>query len=285
MSKIFVNGYNYSSSRTQKKSRWFRWTSFFILLLIIFFAAIVALIELFPPQGIPILEYHKVNDSQTDEYTIHPRDFALQMDEIKRQGYTTISILDFLKAKKGKLTLPEKPIVISFDDGYKDNLTTALPILEERQMNMTLFVVVNRIGNGGYLSWQDLHEMERRNVEIGSHTANHLILPDETREQIEEEISKSKLLLEWNKLKTVFTLSYPNGKYSENLIEVLKRNEYLAAVTGDSGLNTFETNPYLLQRIYIPRNWFGEKFMMHEFRLRLWKAKLFTFLRIQQHKS
>jgi len=96
-----------------------------------------------------------------------------------------------------------------------------------------------------------------------------------------DEVKLSKLLMEWNGMDTIYTLSYPNGKYSSELLEVLKEEEYLAAVTGDAGLNTFETNPYLLQRINIPHPTFG----LTEFKWRLLKGRIFAQLGIAQHKE
>ena len=94
-----------------------------------------------------------------------------------------------------------------------------------------------------------------------------------------DEVHLSKLLLEWNGIHTVYAFSYPNGAYDETLPELLEQNGYLTAVTGDAGLNTFETNPYLMQRVNIPHPRFG----LFEFKLRLLKAEVFTKLRIHQH--
>ena len=241
---------------------------------------LVASVSLYPPEGMLILEYHKINDWSDDSYTVKPADFAAQLDELTAQGYTTISVLDFLKAKKGKLTLPEKPVVLSFDDGYKDNYTDMLPLLEKRGMKATVFMVTNDIGLPGYLSWDDLKDMENRGIELGSHTANHLPLNGMSPAEAADEVSKSKLMMEWKGLRTIFVLSYPNGAFTDRLPGILKENEYLAAVTGDPGLNTFDTDPYLLQRVNVPRPCLG----IWEFRLRLWKAKACARLGLLQHR-
>lgn len=220
-----------------------------------------------PAQGIPILAYHMVSDAN-NRYSIDPAIFESQMRYLKEQGYTTISLLEYAKARKGKLQLPEKPIIITFDDGYRDNYTTAVPILEKYGMKGTVFMVANEIGRKGYLTLEQLKELERRNMEIGSHTANHLPLAKLTREEKEREIEKSKLLMEWKGLKTIFFLAYPNGSYDAETIEILKANEYLGALTGNSGYNTFETDPYVLHRINMPNPWFG----MMEFKLRFMRA-------------
>lgn len=234
-----------------------------------------------PPAGIPILEYHKINDIDTDVCAIPTREFREQLQYLQEQGYQTISLLEFIKAKKGKGELPPKPIVLTFDDGYEDNYTELLPIIEPYGMKATVFMATNYIGKDGYLSWDQLRDMQSRNIEIASHTANHLPLSELAPEQAEDELKLSKLLLEWNGIHTVFFFSYPNGIYNETALQQLPANNYLGAVTGDSGLNTFDTDPFLLQRVNIPRLRFG----LAEFKLRLFKAELFTKLGLGQHNK
>ena len=244
------------------------------ILAILFFCLV-----LITPAGFPILEYHKVNDDTDDVYTVPVKKFTAQMDYLLDAGYTPISLLDYLRAKKGKQELPERPIIITFDDGYADNYTTVLPILEERGMKATMFMVTYDIGQPDYLSWDQLRDMQSRGIEIGSHTANHEPLTGLSDAQANDELKLSKLILEWNGIHTVFGFSYPNGAYDSRLPGMLQQNEYLAAVTGDAGYNTFATNPYLLQRTNIPRPRFG----LMEFRLRLFKAELLAHLGIGQH--
>ena len=76
------------------------------------------------PQGVLVLEYHHVNDDVGNDgwaYTVPVADFAEQLDYLQAEGYTTITMQDFMRAKKGKQELPAKPVVLTFDDGYEDN--------------------------------------------------------------------------------------------------------------------------------------------------------------------
>ena len=231
------------------------------------------------PQGVPILEYHMTNTTSKEVYNVPPDELEEQLSYLEQQGYTTISVLDFLRARKGKQELPAKSIILTFDDGYADNYTVLLPMLEKHGMKATVFMVTNDIGLEGYLSWDQLRDMQNRGIEIGSHTANHLPLASMDTTEANDELKLSKLLMEWNGIRTIFAFSYPNGSYNDALPDMLRQNEYLAAVTGDAGYNTFKTNPYLLQRTNIPRPRFG----LTEFKLRLLKTRLFTQLGIHQH--
>ena len=229
-------------------------------------------VHLHPAQGVLVLEYHHVADRVDDEeplaerYFVPSADFAAQLDYLKAEGYETITMLDFSKAAKGKGTLPEKPLIITFDDGYEDNYTVALPLLEERGMK-------------GYLTWDELRDMQQRGIEIGCHTADHVPLVGLSRAEQEDQVRLSKLLMEWNGIKTVFSFSYPNGSCNAEIAELLRESNYLTAVTGDAGFNTFQTDPMFLQRVNIPRPRFG----MMEFRLRLLRAELCSIFGIHQH--
>ena len=224
-----------------------------------------------PPSGFPILEYHMVTEEPrpgAEPYVVPPADFAAQLEYLLAEGYTTITPQDYARARKGKQMLPEKPVILTFDDGYEDNYRVVLPMLEERGMKAAFYVVTNDIGQPGYLTWDNLFDMERRGMEIGSHTANHIPLTTLPREKQREELHLSKLMLEWKGMKTIYSFSYPNGAYDAGVVAMLQEEEYLTAVTGEAGLNTTETNPYLLHRVNIPPPRLG----LTEFRLRLMKA-------------
>ena len=225
------------------------------------------------PAGFPILEYHMVKEDappKAKPYVVPPEDFAAQLDYLLAEGYTTITPQDYARARKGKQELPEKPIILSFDDGYEDNYRVILPMLEERGMKAVFYVVTNDIGLPGYMTWDNLFDMERRGMEIGSHTANHIPLTELPPEKQRDELRLSKLMLEWKGLKTIYSFSYPNGAYDAGIVAMLQEEEYLTAVTGDAGLNDRATNLYLLRRVNIAPPRLG----LTEFRLRLMKADI-----------
>lgn len=142
-------------------------------------------------------------------------------------------------------------------------------------MTAVVYVISNEIGKENYLTLDELKDMQRRGIEIGSHTADHLPLTtlDETTRL--KQIRDSKIFLEWSGLQTIYSLSYPNGAFNAEIIEILKQTEYLTAVTGEAGLNTLDTNPYELFRVHIRKPRFG----LTEFKLRLFKAKFFAKVR------
>ena len=134
------------------------------------------------PEGFPILEYHQVTDEVLDPvyevYNVPPAEFAAQLDYLQSEGYTTITLQDFMRVVHGKGTLPEKPIILTFDDGYKDNYTEMLPILEAHGMTAVVYVITNELGKAGYMTVDELKDMQRRGIEIGSHTSDHIPLTE-----------------------------------------------------------------------------------------------------------
>ena len=141
----------------KKRHAWKRWLGAFFALCLLAAGGLAASIAIFPPEGVLILEYHKVNDWSDDSYTVPTAEFAAQLDELSARGYTTISLLDFLRAKKGKQKLPDKPVILTFDDGYLDNYTDMLPLLDEgdsvhgdeRHRSAGLFDVGRLAGHAG----------------------------------------------------------------------------------------------------------------------------------------
>ena len=231
------------------------------------------------PEGFPILEYHQVTNEPSEPgfemYNVPPAEFAAQLDYLQAEGYTTITLKDFMYAVNGYRPLPEKPIVLTFDDGYKDNYTEMLPILEAHGMTAVIYVITNELGQKNYLKLEELKDMERRGLEIGSHTSDHLPLTSLDKIPQRRQLRESKIYLEWSGLEPICSLSYPNGAFNSELEEILREENYLTAVTGEAGLNTIETNPYELYRVHIRKPRFG----LTEFKFRLWKAELFAKLK------
>lgn len=245
-----------------------------LIVVVLFFGATAVSCLMAPPDGVLILQYHMINDTDDSAYNVPPAEFERQLAYLSEQGYTAVSLLEFAKARKGKLTLPEKPVILTFDDGYRDNYENALPLLEKYAMKATLFMVVNDIGRGKYCSWDDLKDWTEHGMELGSHTANHPELPKLDTAKKKEELEASKLLMEWRGLPTVFFLAYPYGKYDDETKVLLHNGEYLGALTGKPGLNSFATDLYELHRVNVPNPYLG----IWEFKWRLLKAQIWARL-------
>lgn len=127
--------------------------------------------------AVPILMYHRINvpsptaPEMTRRLTVHPADFARQMRWLKRHGYRTVTQGQLYDALLRGRPLGERPIMITFDDGYRDAFYKASPVLSKLGLRATAYVISGRIANGDrhFLSWGLVRALERRGIEIGSH--------------------------------------------------------------------------------------------------------------------
>ncbi len=227
---------------------------------------------LYPTGGVPILAYHQVSEVD-DIYSVTAGQFAEQMEYLAKEGYNAISLQELFAFYEGTGTLPPRPIVITFDDGYEDNYLTALPIMEKFQMKSTVFIVAGLVGTPEYLSWQQIAKMKQRQTEIGSHTLSHVALNSLAPEQQRYELLQSKKLLEQH-IGPVNFLAYPYGAFSKVTEQMLRETGYLGACSGIPGLSHKEENLYALKRINIPHPKYG----LLEFRLRLLRGVIYSKL-------
>lgn len=245
----------------------------FLLIFTLFSAIGAAWLYFFTGWGVPVLAYHKVS-SDDSIYSIDPDLFDRQMEYLAENGYTSLSLDELKEGLAGKKPLPSRPIVITFDDGYEDNYSTALPILKKYGMRAAIFIAVDRVGQPGYLSWQQINILQSQGIDIGSHTVSHQALTTLGASEWQQEIKLSKAILDRHLTKPVTFLAYPHGKFTSNMFAFSKQTGYEGAFSGITGLNFRGSNTYELKRISILRS----QFDLWSFRLRLVKANLYSLV-------
>lgn len=228
-----------------------------------------------PAAGVPILAYHQVS-LDDDIYSVTADQFEQQMSYLSENGYTPIDLQQLFDSYEGKVTLPKKPIIITFDDGYKDNFLAALPIMEKYNMRSTVFVITDLVGTPEYLSWQQIAEMQERHTEIGSHTMKHVGLGSVSADQQRIEIVGSKAALEQQLGKPIKFFAYPYGQFTSVTEQLLREAGYQGACSGIAGLNNKGVDAYALKRVNVPHPKYG----LAEFRLRLLRANIYSKLGI-----
>lgn len=226
-----------------------------------------------PKKSIMVLTYHRIN-SQTLESavpTMTPKEFENQMQFLKNHGFTSVSSEDVDKYYKGeKVKLPRKPVLITFDDGWRDNYENALPILKKYGMKATIFLVTGRIGNSDYLTWDMAKAMEKDGISFGGHTRHHINMKNHQLDEDYNEIKQSYDDITENLGMSPRTFCYPYGgaDMNHNVQKLVKKAGFdLAFASNNFGINMSNVNPYAVRRVLMPRYRF---FHMAEMILLAW---------------
>lgn len=208
---------------------------------------------------VPILMYHRINvagpstPAVSRGLTVDPVDFARQMSWLKRRGYRTVTQRELFDALFRGRPLGRRPILITFDDGYRDVFFKAAPVLSRHGFRATAYVVSGRISNGdpSFLTWPMLRALERRGIEIGSHTVSHADLTRLSTQRAYGELVTSRRALERALGHPVQSLAYPFGRYDARVVELARRAGYLLATTTRPGVRQSAGAPLELRRLRV----------------------------------
>lgn len=188
---------------------------------------------------VPILMYHRIAPEQaslpaiTRRLTVDPAEFARQMKWLASHDFRAITQRELLYALVHRRTLPRRPVVITFDDGYRNVLTHAAPVLHRLRMPAIAYVISGRLTGAGpsFLTCPELKRLERLGVEIGSHTVSHRDLRTLSAAALEEELVASRRTLERCLAHPVQWLAYPYGGFDDRVLEQARRAGYVLAMT------------------------------------------------------
>lgn len=201
----------------------------------------------------PVLMYHRVAPKLGQSpYYVSPDIFDEQMAWLRDNGYTVISYDTFFQGFLGKIKLPARPVVLTFDDADDDHYTNAFPILKKYGYTGTFFVPVNFVGTKGHATWKNLQEMVMAGMDIESHSMTHPSLDGLSFGQLDFELGQSKKILEKNLGISVKYFAYPGGSYSKPTLEAMTRAGYLSAATTKHHVyHPEKSSPFLISRMHI----------------------------------
>ena len=225
-------------------------------------------------RGVPVLNYHQVEEKNGNPLTLWPDQFEAQMAYLADEGYTTITIDEMMDALENGTPLPKKPVIITFDDGYADNYEYAYPILKKYGFKATIFLIYDFTNTyPNYLTWDQIAEMKASGlVHFESHTMTHANLAELTSvDDLRHEIADSHDLLSEKLGYDMHYIAYPGGRVNEEIEEITRAAGYRGGFTVHYGLSTPDEGKYQMDRIPI----FGAN--MHtltRFKLRLALAPL-----------
>jgi peptidoglycan/xylan/chitin deacetylase (PgdA/CDA1 family) len=208
--------------------------------------------------------YHSIScqaNRKFKRFTVSPDLFAQHMAYLHEREYVPISVGHAVRALSGgEATLPEHPVVLTFDDGFADFYTAALPVLERYKFAATLYIATAFIGGTSrwmhsegemerpMLTWDQLAEVSARGIECGAHSHSHphldLLLPSVAR----EEITRCKEILEDRLARPISTFAYPFGHHTTTVRRIVHSVGYTSACAVRSARVTGLHDPFMLAR-------------------------------------
>jgi peptidoglycan/xylan/chitin deacetylase (PgdA/CDA1 family) len=197
------------------------------------------------PSPIPILLYHSLTreaSARYRPYAIDPARFAEQMESLAASGCSTLTIRQLVDALRDPTTpLPARPVVITFDDGFREIYDVALPILQRLGLRGTALVVTGHVGGTSrwldgdgegwrpLMSWSQIRELAAHGIEIGSHSHRHPQLDTLSEASARTEIATSKQLIEDGIGQAVEAFAYPHGYHSRTVKRLVREAGYEVA--------------------------------------------------------
>ncbi len=216
--------------------------------------------------SVPILLYHSVacaTAPRFKKWTVHPETFAVHMQYLYDQHYTPLTVTHWMRLLEQNSRLPERPIVISFDDGYADFLVNALPVLQRYEFEATLYIVTKYVGQSSawlqgqgagdrsLLTWAQVAEVNAAGIECGAHSHTHVQLDTVPLPEARDEIVRSKRELEQHLNQPVESFAYPYGYHNAHVRELVQEAGFASACAVKHALSTVDDDRFALSRIII----------------------------------
>ena len=210
---------------------------------------------------VPVLMYHHIrepgptmSDRLSQRFAVSPAEFAKQLDYLQRHGFTTINCDQLAAALYEGGELPPKPIMLTFDDAWREQYTIAFPLLKSRGMVGVFYVHTGVVGDDpdrGYATWADLCEMYEAGMDIQSHTITHPSLPGVEPAKLDDELQASKATIERVLGAECISIAYPFGDFTEREMRAAARAGYRFAFTTEVGLVHDVSQPYEIGRTIV----------------------------------
>jgi peptidoglycan/xylan/chitin deacetylase (PgdA/CDA1 family) len=218
---------------------------------------------------IPILMYHSISEPERANhqrwpFAVSPALFAEHIKYLYEHGYVALTVTQLITLLyHNRQSLPEQPVVVTFDDGYADFFTNALPVLKRYNFVATLYITTAFVGGTSswlwrekeathpMLTWEQIAEINRQGIECGGHSHTHPQLDLLSLSAARREIIQNKELLEQHLDQKIASFAYPHGYHSVALQRTLKQAGYTSACAVKYEMSVESTNPFSLARLGI----------------------------------
>ena len=201
-----------------------------------------------------ILLYHNVTDkrsiSSKDDLYVHIDDFRDQLDYIVDNGYNVVTVQELYDLRQNNQEIPEKTLVLTFDDGDKSSYDIVFPELKSRGLKASFFVTTRQLNDKGFVTKENLIEMHNAGQDIQSQGHNNEDFIDSTIAQVHKSLYLSKKILEETLNKKVLFLVYPNSSFNSEVIRVAQDVGYEWALSTEAG--KFYDYYMIMERVSVP---------------------------------
>ena len=209
--------------------------------------------------------YHHINSTPPTNdldasLTVTDADFSRQLDYLKCAGYTTVSLTQLYDGVYSGAPLPAKPIVLTFDDGYADAFTNALPNLQRHGFTGAFSIITNSVGAAAaYMTWDQIGAMANAGMEMTSHTLTHEDLNTSRDDIVRQQLTLSKAALEEHLQRPIAFFVYPAGEpfrhgtpqRQAQVVKMVQEAGYRGALAATNKLQQNPAAPYAFNRIRV----------------------------------
>ncbi|NTW03154.1 MAG: polysaccharide deacetylase family protein [Oscillochloris sp.] len=186
---------------------------------------------------VPILMYHYVRsvDAAIDplgyNLSVTPEQFAAQLDWLRQAGYNTIQISALAACIRGEAPCPARAVAITFDDGYRDAYSAALPVLQQYGATATFYIVSGFVGHEAYMGWDEIRALYYAGMEIGAHSISHIDLTTLSHDENADQIARSGAEIAAQIGQPVRSFCYPAGQFTPDIAQITRDAGYTSATT------------------------------------------------------
>lgn len=218
--------------------------------------------------NVPILMYHYISELPADadryrrDLTVLPANFEEQLRYLQVQGYQSVTLADVYGNLTSGKPLPARPIVLTFDDGYKDAYTEALPLLQKYGFVGEFFLLATPAHYEAemYMTWDDVLAMAQAGMSMQAHGRDHYDLTGRDYDFLVYQILGAKEAVEAHSQQPVSFFCYPSGRYDDQAIAVIESAGYFGAVTTEWGTTLRLDNRFTWPRIRVKGAWSTAEF-------------------------
>lgn len=204
---------------------------------------------------IPTLMYHYVRyvDASADplgyNLSVTPEQLAAQLGWLKAGGYETIRMDAAAACVRGEGPCPARAVALTFDDGYMDAYTAALPLLRQHGFVATFYIVSGFVGQPGYMGWDEIRALRDAGMEIGAHSVSHPDLTTLSQADAAAQIGQSGATIAAEIGAPVRSFCYPGGRFNDLVAALARDAGYTSATT--TVQDAPQDNPFTLPRLRI----------------------------------